>query len=173
MSGEHNPHFGHIGRNQYTYGVKMSREIKNKIAQANAGKKWTEEMKRRHSEIKRKQTYQRVCKTSVFYKGVKMDSSYEVRLAKILDELQIEWIRPEPLTWIDNKNLTHNYFPDFYCKQYNIYFDPKNDYCFRQQKEKIDYIRIHYVNVIFLTEQQLTKEYVTGLMVKLDITTVF
>ena len=33
-----------------------------------------------------------------------------------------------------------------------IYFDPKNDYCFKVQAEKISYVKEHYANCIFMTK---------------------
>ena len=93
-----------------------------------------------------------------------MDSSYERTLAKIFDEHKIKWIRPKPLRWIDNKNVQHHYFPDFYLEDYGVYLDPKNDYCFTVQKEKIEYIKSHYSNCYFLTKDQLTWEFINKIL---------
>lgn len=89
---------------------------------------------------------------------VNLDSSYERIVAKILDEHNIDWIRPKPLDWYSNDGIKHHYFPDFYLTKYNLYFDPKNDYCFKVQAEKISYIKKHYLNCIFMTKDQLTWE---------------
>ena len=63
-----------------------------------------------------------------FGKIVRLESSFETKFADLLDELKIKWIRPKPLPWIDDLGTEHNYYPDFYLINYNIYFDPKNDY---------------------------------------------
>lgn len=66
------------------------------------------------------------------------DSSWEDATAIRLDELNINWIRPEPIPYfIDGR--VRNYFPDFYLPDYNTYIDPKNPYVEQKQKEKIGY----------------------------------
>ena len=95
---------------------------------------------------------------------VNLDSSYERTLAKMFDKHKIKWIRPKPLIWIDKENVQHHYFPDFYLEDYNVYLDPKNDYCFKVQKEKIYYVKTHYSNCYFLTKDQLTWEFVNKLL---------
>ena len=45
-----------------------------------------------------------------------------------------------------------------------VYLDPNNDYCFKAQKEKIDYVKIHYSNCYFLTKDQLTLEFINKLL---------
>lgn len=62
-----------------------------------------------------------------------MDSSYEVKLANILDELNIQWDRPEPVEWYDVSGGKHHYFSDFRLIDYDLYLDPKNEYCFKVQ----------------------------------------
>lgn len=61
------------------------------------------------------------------YNGISMQSSYEVAVAKSLDENQIKWERPNPFQYeMDGKQ--HRYYPDFYLPDYNVYLDPKNDF---------------------------------------------
>ena len=91
---------------------------------------------------------------------VNLDSSYERTVAKILDEHNINWIRPKPLDWYSKDGVKHHYFPDFYLTKYDVYLDPKNDYCFKVQAEKILYIKEHYSNCIFMTKEQLTWEFI-------------
>ena len=53
-----------------------------------------------------------------------LQSTYESRLATILDELNIKWIRPTFLRYnIDGKSK--RYWPDFLLVDVNIYLDPK------------------------------------------------
>lgn len=135
------------------------------------GKKHTEESKKKMSEACLKSNHQRVCKETLPYicvdgSIVNLDSSYERKVAQILDQNQIRWIRPSPLKWISKDGKVHNYFPDFYLIDYNLYLDPKNEYCFKAQNEKIEFIVEHYSNVIFLHEQNLTKEFIMGLWQK-------
>lgn len=73
------------------------------------------------------------------YNGNTFDSGYEVKIAKWLDSNNIKWFKVyEPILWMDIKGKQHKYFPDFYLPDYNLYLDPKNPYCIKQQKEKLD-----------------------------------
>lgn len=133
------------------------------------GKHHTQETKEKLSRAQRSLSVRRKCKKTVPYirkdgSVVLVDSSYEIKLAKILDENNIEWIRPDPIPWLDVKGKTHFYFPDFYLTDYDIYLDPKNDYCFVQQSEKISYFTKNYKNIFFLRKEQLTKEHVNSLI---------
>jgi hypothetical protein len=72
---------------------------------------------------------------------VLLDSSWEEALAKRLDFLKIKWIRPKtPIQWKDDTGKSHNYFPDFYLSDYDIWLDPKNDQVYKLSKEKIEAI---------------------------------
>lgn len=82
------------------------------------------------------------------YKNVLMDSLWEVRLAKFLDEHSIEWVRPQYLVWVDVNNISRHYYPDFYLPKLDLYLDPKNKFIQKLQKDKIDYINLFYNNVI-------------------------
>ena len=61
------------------------------------------------------------------YNGIKLDSSYEVVVAKDLDDNNIKWSRCDRIPYIINDKL-HHYTPDFYLPDYNVYLDPKNDF---------------------------------------------
>lgn len=88
-------------------------------------------------------SYQNGSKNSEYYfnqntnENVFLESSWEVEVAEKLDELSIEWIRPEPISWFDKQNKRHYYFPDFYLPNFNLYLDPKNPYCMDKDKEKM------------------------------------
>lgn len=113
--------------------------------------------------------YKRKCKKTVEYikkdgSKVFLDSTYEIKTANILEELGILWERPNSLVWIDKNNRKHNYFPDFYLLDYDIYLDPKNEYCFKVQKEKIDYIKINYKNVYFMHEEDINEHFILSII---------
>lgn len=90
---------------------------------------------------------------------VKLDSSWEEALAKRLDELNISWIRPDPIKWIDENGLQRNYFPDFYLTEYDLYLDPKNPIAYKNQINKINVLLRTYNNVQFLTTLKECEEY--------------
>lgn len=73
-----------------------------------------------------------------------------MELAKRLDELEIDWIRPEPLEWFDSDGKRHNYFPDFYLPQFNLFLDPKNPMAVKTQKEKLEMLAHQHPNVKIL-----------------------
>lgn len=94
--------------------------------------------------------------TSPFAGCVWLESSYEYRVAKDLDDNGIPWIRPPYMHYIlDGKKK--KYFADFYLTEQDIYLDPKNDWIIPQDIPKINQAMI-YNNVIIhiLTKDQLS-----------------
>lgn len=89
--------------------------------------KHTDETKKILSDLAKQRglggtNYRYVCE----YNGIKLDSSYELEVAKSLDENDIKWIRPSRLPYIDTNNNQHHYTADFYLPDYDVYLDPKN-----------------------------------------------
>jgi hypothetical protein len=82
---------------------------------------------------------------------VKLDSSWEEALAIRLDQLNVDWSRPEPIKWIDRSGVYHNYFPDFYLTLFDIFLDPKNPQALRVQKDKIECLTEQITNLIIIT----------------------
>lgn len=99
------------------------------------GKKHTEKTKQILREKALKSKHRRLRRGIIEYNGLKLDSSWELELAKRLDKLEIEWIRPDPLVWVDDDGITHNYFPDFYLPKHDLYLDPKNSYAVKVQEK--------------------------------------
>lgn len=98
--------------------------------------------------------------TDSFGNQVTLQSSYELECSKILDRLNIKWIRPKSLKY-DGKR----YFPDFYLPECNLYLDPKNDYLAKQDAKKIACVREqNSVEVIILTKDLLNEEYIKNLV---------
>jgi hypothetical protein len=127
------------------------------------GRHHSSQTKQKMREKALQSNHQRVCKKTFSYTKpdgtiVRMDSTYESRVAQILDKSGIDWIRPKPLQWIDRCGTTHHYFPDFFIPHKNIYLDPKNEYCFVAQSEKIQCLNEQYNNIVFLHEYELTQE---------------
>ena len=99
------------------------------------------------------------------YNGFKFMSTYEVTVAKILDENHISWIQPKKLAYIKKKKKKHNYIPDFYLPDYNVYLDPKNDYLIQNVNPVLGYRDIdkiswvmqqNNVHIIILSKTELT-----------------
>jgi hypothetical protein len=90
---------------------------------------------------------------------VNLDSSWEEALAIRLDNTNIDWIRPDPIKWIDNDGITHNYFPDFYLIDYDIYLDPKNPYAIKAQEDKIACLTKQIKNLIIIKGLEECRNY--------------
>jgi len=102
---------------------------------------------------------------SIIAGKVYLESSYEITIAKILDDLKINWCRPKPLNYIDSNNIKHKYYPDFLLIDYNIYLDPKNKYLIELDKEKImNVIKQTGINLLVLSKDQLNEQYVKELI---------
>jgi len=136
--------------NQYTYGAFCSEETREKIRKASTGRQHTEESKKLMRQKALESPHRRLVRNIIEYNGVKLDSSWELSLAKRLDALGIRWIRPDPIPWVDKDNIRHNYFPDFYLVDYDMYLDPKNPQAVKVQKEKLDVLTKTYDNIIIL-----------------------
>lgn len=93
-------------------------------------------------------TYQNGSRKTIWYfnknenKDVLLESSWEVKFAKVLDKHSVHWVRPEPIKWFDSiSNKDRLYYPDFYLKDYDLYFDPKNPYAMVKDKYKMEIVR--------------------------------
>lgn len=119
----------------------------------------TEETKQRIRDAALVSPHRRLKKGVIEYKGILLDSSWELELAKRLDELEIKWIRPDPIPWVDDEGVTHNYFPDFYLEDYDLFLDPKNPQAIKVQKKKIDCLLTQYKNIVIIDSIEKCKQY--------------
>jgi len=103
----------------------------------------------------------------------KVQGTYEKRFAQVLNILDKDWVKPLStkqnlhLQWIDENNIEHSYFPDFWCPNLQKYFEVKGRYEENDMK-KMKYILSHYNNVemIFLHDiQEYEKMYINALIV--------
>jgi len=127
-------------------GRKLNEEAKQKIRKARIGKKGFDHPTRKAYK------YFKADGTTII-----LDSSFEVKVAKDLDYHEIAWERPKALAWVDQKDITHRYFPDFYLINYDIYLDPKNDYLIKRDAEKIRRVqKQNNVTVLVLNSSELS-----------------
>jgi hypothetical protein len=85
-----------------------------------------------------------------------LESSWEYQLASILDTNGIDWVRPKPLSYVDDQGKQRRYYPDFYLPGYHVYLDPKNDYLRDQDRRKIELVeQQNGIRVIDLSKDQL------------------
>ena len=139
--------------NQYTSGniTHASYETKEKIRLASIGRSHSEESKKLISEKALASSHRRLKKGTIVYKGILLDSSWELAMAERLDEIGIKWIRPNPINWIDKEGKTRHYFPDFYLPEHDIYLDPKNPQAYKVQKTKIECLKKQLTNLIVIS----------------------
>lgn len=107
------------------------------------------------------------------YNGIKLDSSYELEVAKELDKHNIKWERPSYFIWEDDNHLEHRYYPDFYLPEFNVYLDPKNDYLIYYKSERFGITDVEKINkvmiqnnirIIILNKNNLTWENIKNLI---------
>lgn len=109
---------------------------------------------------KRIAKHSKYSKNTEYSPGVILESSYEVSVAKILDELGIEWIKVrQGYIWDDN-GKKRRYIPDFYLPKQNIFLDPKNDYLIKKDKRKIESaMKINNIRVVILSKELINTEF--------------
>lgn len=118
----------------------------------------TDEMKHHLSEKALQSNHRRLRKNPILYNGILLDSTWELELAKRLDSLNIKWVRPDPIPW-EYDGIKHNYFPDFYLPEYDVYLDPKNSQAVKVQKKKLEILTLLYPNIVILETLKECKEY--------------
>ena len=128
-------------------------DLRTATKRRNGNNKHTDATKAKLSAIGRANNYQRVCRLTHDFtdkrgRTFRFDSKWEDALAIRLDDLDVNWDRPNPLPYmLDGKQ--HNYFPDFYLPDYNVYIDPKNPYIQDAQKAKLDVLHT-MINLIII-----------------------
>lgn len=85
-------------------------------------------------------TYRNGSRKTILYRGVILESSWELKVAEELDRLDIQWERPTSIPWEDRKGVLRLYYPDFYLPQHGLYLDPKNEHCMVIGKDKMEKI---------------------------------
>ena len=123
------------------------------------GRTHSEETKHLMREKALSSPHRRLKRKMIEYNGVWLDSTWELALAKRLDYLNIKWIRPAPIPWIDNDAVKHNYFADFYLIDYDLFLDPKNPYALKVQTSKLDCLLLQYKNIHIITSLKECEEY--------------
>jgi hypothetical protein len=123
----------------------------------------SEETKDRLSRIAcaRLAKHSKYSKNVEYRPGVILESSYEVRVAEILDELGVEWEKVRRgFAWDDN-GTPRRYIPDFYLPVQDIFLDPKNDYLITKDRRKItSAMKINNITVVVLSNDTINKEFI-------------
>lgn len=154
-------------------GLKRTEETKEKIKELHrqgryshinyssffAGKRHSDETKELLRQKALASPHRRLKKKMIEYNGIMLDSTWELELAKRLDSINVEWIRPDPIVWVDEQGKSHHYFPDFYLPECNLFLDPKNPQAVRVQQKKLDILLQQYPNIKILYSLAECKEF--------------
>jgi len=130
------PSYGMLGKkgaNQYTYGAKMTNEVREKISQASKKQVWSEDRKINHrASMKRAVENNPESYTSsnrgrtkqIEYDGIKFQGQWELDFYKWAKDQGLNPQRPNngfAYQW----NGERTYFPDFYIQKFNAYVEVK------------------------------------------------
>lgn len=130
------------------------------------GKHHTKETKKKLSDIAKDGSYEKHFGTykKIIYKNCCFQSTYEVEVAKSLDDNGIRWTKPKRLKYTDPEGNIHYYTADLYLPDYDIYLDPKNDYLINnvntyfgyKDSDKIQWVQQqNNVKILILNKNQL------------------
>lgn len=145
--------------------LKCSDSTKNKIREKLTGKEWSTERKQNHSLVMQEAVKNHPCSYNAsnvngrikkqLYKGVILDSSWEVLVAKYLDEHNIAWIKPINGFEYIWKNKIHIYYPDFYLCDYDMYIEVKG---YKRDRDVEKWKSLNNLLVIKLSEIRKIKK---------------
>lgn len=138
-----------------------------------------------HSHLHTKETKESISKTMsekelggikakrFEYKGESLQSSYELLVAKDLDNNNVKWEKcHRAFPYIDCNEIKRHYIPDFYLPEYNVYLDPKNDYLINDYvyegfttKDKIRWVQeLNDIKILILDKNHLTWDKIKNLI---------
>lgn len=165
---------GKKGSNQYLKArsegkeFHLSDQARRNISSSLKGRKLTVETKRKLSERATARIKHSPYSKHFEYKGHILESSYEYICALVLDSLNVRWTKVRyGFDWCDGPQIK-KYIPDFYLPDHDLYLDPKNDYLIVKDDLKIkSAMELNKINVIVLSEEQLTVEYIRGILQEL------
>jgi hypothetical protein len=151
-----------------------SEETKNKIKEKSLGRKHSESFKVSQSKKAKERGLGGVRQSKkINYNGKTLGSTYELILAKNLDDNNIKWNIPNRINYIDPFGKHRTYQPDFYLEDYNVYIDPKNDFLINNinpslgfnDLEKISLVEIqNNLKIIVVNKNQLSWEYIKKML---------
>lgn len=99
-----------------------------------------------------------------FGNKVTLESSYEVLCSELLNELNIDWIRPKFIQYYSS-GVKKRYYPDFYLPEHDVYLDPKNDYLIKIDSDKIKLVQEQNDIIIHIVSfEELNKEGLLALL---------
>lgn len=121
---------------------------------ANLSKKVSESVK---EKVRKNEWHKSLGKKKrVEYKGIMLDSSWEVIVAEYLDKNKIEWIQPTSGFDYILDGVAHKYYPDFYLPKYDRYIEVKG---YERKKDLVKYTVVPNLIIIKYKEiQQILRD---------------
>lgn len=102
--------------------------------------------------------------TNIIGKAFYLQSSYEIRMAVLLNKAKILWERPESLPYTLNEKY-HRYYPDFLLPEYQLYLDTKNDYLVSIDALKIEAVRLQTkIQLYVVRDKEITGAYLANIL---------
>ena len=103
--------------------------------------------------------------TNLANQPIYLQSSFEIRMAILLNKANILWERPQGIQYmIDGSE--HRYYPDFYLPEHHIYIDTKNNYLMEKDKEKIENVSFqNNVKILMIGQNQINIDYIKRIIV--------
>ena len=77
-----------------------------------------------------------------------MGSTYELALAKDLDENNIRWDLPKKFKYRDPTGKIRSYTADLFLLDYNVYLDPKNDFLIQNINPRLGFSDIEKIKLV-------------------------
>jgi hypothetical protein len=129
-----------------------SQQTKEKIRLANKNRLWTyqsEEFKEKQRQNALKRGLGGVTQSRwIVYNGKTLGSSYELEVAKSLDENGVTWDTCSKFYYIDRLNKKRSYTPDLYLIDYDVYLDPKNDFLINNINPALGFTDVEKINKV-------------------------
>lgn len=97
-------------------------------------------------------------------KAFYLQSSYEIRLANILNRMKVKWERPGGISYTTEGQLRH-YYADFLLLDHNIYIDTKNPFLMKRDTDKIKAVREqNQIDLKILGNESINEDFVKTLL---------
>jgi len=155
----HNPNIGYENGSRIVWNKGLTKETDERVSQYTntiqtgyqsgritngwKGKHHTEDSKLKMSKARSLNNKGGRCKWFEYIKPngeiIKLQGTWEVRFAKVLDLLDENWERPKSFLWFDDNHKQHYYTPDFYSPKLNKYFEVKG-YWWGDDKRKMELV---------------------------------
>lgn len=147
---------GKKGKNQFTkaelLGINkptVTEETRKKMSKSSTGRSPSEATRKKLSIAAKNRNFGGVNQSRwIEYNGVTLGSSYELAVAKSMDESGVKWETCSKLNYVDNEGHSRSYTPDFYLREYDVYLDPKNDFLINNVNPALGFSDVEKIKMV-------------------------